>query len=120
VTEEAFEVGLSFGGVPERLAVPFAAIKRFLDPAVQFGLQFEEIKEGAGSTEGGEQLVTPSPAGKGRAAKRSRPPAEHKGAPPAPIAAVPVPANPPTETVAPEPDKPTSGEVVRLDRFRKK
>src|SRR5215472_13261748 len=26
VTESGFEVGLSFGGVPERLAVPFAAI----------------------------------------------------------------------------------------------
>ena len=29
VTEDGFEVGLSFGGVPERLAVPFAAIKGF-------------------------------------------------------------------------------------------
>ena len=41
VTEDRFEVGLSFGGVPERLVVPFAAIKSFLDPSVQFGLQFE-------------------------------------------------------------------------------
>ena len=41
VTEDRFEVGLSFGGIPERLVVPFAAIKSFLDPSVQFGLQFE-------------------------------------------------------------------------------
>jgi len=41
VTEDRFEVGLSFGGVPERLVVPFAAIKSFFDPSVQFGLQFE-------------------------------------------------------------------------------
>ena len=41
VTEQAFEVGLSFNGVPERLLVPFTAIKGFLDPSVQFGLQFE-------------------------------------------------------------------------------
>lgn len=41
VTEDRFEVGLSFGGVPERLVVPFSAIKSFLDPSVQFGLQFE-------------------------------------------------------------------------------
>src|ERR671926_570801 len=41
VTEDRFEVGLSFGGIPERLVVPFAAIKAFLDPSVQFGLQFE-------------------------------------------------------------------------------
>ena len=43
VTDDGFEVGLSFGGVAERLAVPFAAIKAFVDPSVQFGLQFEEI-----------------------------------------------------------------------------
>jgi hypothetical protein len=41
VTEQAFEVGLSFNGVPERLLVPFSAIKGFLDPAVQFELRFE-------------------------------------------------------------------------------
>src|SRR5579872_1391022 len=41
VTEERFEVGLSFGGIPEKLVVPFSAIKSFLDPSVQFGLQFE-------------------------------------------------------------------------------
>ena len=35
VTEDRFEVGLSFGGVPERLVVPFSAIKSFLDPSVQ-------------------------------------------------------------------------------------
>src|SRR5579864_8524216 len=36
VTEDRFEVGLSFGGVPERLVVPFSAIKSFFDPSVQF------------------------------------------------------------------------------------
>lgn len=41
VTEDRFEVGLSFGGIPERLVVPFSAINRFFDPSVQFGLQFE-------------------------------------------------------------------------------
>ncbi|MDD7910344.1 ClpXP protease specificity-enhancing factor SspB [Pseudovibrio exalbescens] len=44
VTEHAFEVGLSFGGVPERLYVPFAAIKGFFDPSVQFALEFEPGK----------------------------------------------------------------------------
>ena len=46
VTEDRFEVGLSFGGIPERLVVPFAAIKSFLDPSVQFGLQFEPSEAG--------------------------------------------------------------------------
>ncbi len=41
VTEHAFDIGLSFDGVPERLHVPFTAVKGFLDPSVQFGLQFE-------------------------------------------------------------------------------
>src|SRR5438874_3689728 len=41
VTEDRFEVGLSFGSVPEKLVVPFAAIKAFSDPSVQFGLHFE-------------------------------------------------------------------------------
>ena len=44
VGDDAFEVGLSFGGVPERLAVPFEAITAFFDPAVQFGFQFETIE----------------------------------------------------------------------------
>ena len=37
-----FEVELSFDTIPERLCVPFAAVKGFLDPYVQFGLQFVE------------------------------------------------------------------------------
>ncbi|WP_068085895.1 SspB family protein [Polycladidibacter stylochi] len=44
VNEHSFEVGLSFGGVPERLFVPFAAIKGFFDPSVQFALEFEPGK----------------------------------------------------------------------------
>ena len=43
VTEHAFEVGLSFNGAPERLLVPFTALRGFFDPAVQFGLQFEQV-----------------------------------------------------------------------------
>ena len=38
VTDDRFEVGLSFGGIPERVVVPFNAIKSFFDPSVQFGL----------------------------------------------------------------------------------
>ncbi len=44
ITEERFEVVLFFDQVPEKLVVPFASIKGFLDPAVQFGLQFEVIQ----------------------------------------------------------------------------
>nr|WP_306265314.1 ClpXP protease specificity-enhancing factor SspB [Pararhizobium sp. IMCC3301] len=41
ISEQSFEIGLSFNAIPERLHVPFAAIKAFYDPSVQFGLQFD-------------------------------------------------------------------------------
>lgn len=99
VTEDRFEVGLSFGGIPERLSVPFSAIKSFFDPSVQFGLQFE-----------------PTDAA-GEAPATNRP-----GVPAASALAVPsaAPAEQSSEA-AEEPAKPSEGaEVVRLDRFRKK
>ena len=97
VHEDRFEVGLSFGGIPERLAVPFGAIKNFFDPSAHFGLDFE-----------------PS--------DTAEPPAS-KNLPAAPAAsAVAAPADEAaSEEPAEEPAKPAEGaEVVRLDRFRKK
>ncbi len=125
VTEDSFEVGVSFGGVPERLAVPFAAIKGFFDPSVQFGLQFEEMQEAINKKQDGARRSRKSkrdqdtPAVKRRGVERAR--AEHDAAPtPAALAAVPTPANSEsTGASADDLDKPT-GEVVRLDRFRKK
>jgi uncharacterized protein len=51
VEEDSFTVGLSFGGVPATLLVPFAAVTQFHDPAVEFALTFhadatEEPPEG--------------------------------------------------------------------------
>jgi len=97
VLEDRFEVGLSFGGIPERLVVPFNSIKSFFDPSVQFGLQFEANDAAA----------------EGPAA--SNLPAVPTSAPTA--LTVPEPA---AEKPA-EPDRSGEGaEVVRLDRFRKK
>jgi hypothetical protein len=97
VTEDRFEVGLSFGGIPERLVVPFAAIKSFLDPSVQFGLQFEP-SEAAAETPAAKLPAVP------------------------PASALPVVApEPADESKDDEPAKTSEGaEVVRLDRFRKK
>jgi uncharacterized protein len=41
VEQDAFSVGLSFGGVPSTLRVPFAAVTDFVDPAVDFSLKFQ-------------------------------------------------------------------------------
>ena len=98
VTEDRFEVGLSFGGIPERLVVPFAAIKSFLDPSVQFGLQFEPTDADATAETSTAKLPTVA----------------------AP-SALPVPTSSPAAESKDEPAKPNEGaEVVRLDRFRKK
>jgi hypothetical protein len=42
VSDDRFEVKLTFDGIPERLVVPFSAIKVFFDPSVRYGLQFAE------------------------------------------------------------------------------
>ena len=54
IYEDRFEVELSFDNIPEKLIVPFNSIKGFLDPSVQFGLQFEvvPIEEEAGAKTG--------------------------------------------------------------------
>ncbi len=44
VSDDGFEVKLTFDGIPERLVVPFAAIRVFFDPSVRYGLQFEDVE----------------------------------------------------------------------------
>ena len=41
VTDSEFSVGLSFNQIPTKLQIPFSAITAFVDPAVDFGLQFQ-------------------------------------------------------------------------------
>jgi hypothetical protein len=111
VSDEAFEVGLSFNGIPERLRVPFDAIVGFFDPSVEFGLQFATIVEEEDSsdaattgpeTSAGKQAEARPASSVPAVPETSQPPAQKRGS---------------DETA----DKPTAGaEVVRLDRFRKK
>ncbi len=118
VGDDEFEVGLSFGGIPEKLTVPYEAINGFFDPSVQFGLQFEEVVEG-------EERQAPANAQEAPTTRKKRlpagPPAAADQAETAPPAR---PAAPAARREKPEkPDKPAAGgggEVVRLDRFRKK
>ena len=113
VTDEAFEVGLSFGGVAERLYVPFEAIKKFADPSVQFTLQFETLTDAPDEEEAeSEEPKT----------KRKAPAAQMRDRTSAPASALPVPAEATKAPQETDKDKPEKGgaEVVRLDRFRKK
>ena len=41
VAEDHFEIILKFSGVPQHLRIPFAAVSRFFDPSLNFGMQFE-------------------------------------------------------------------------------
>lgn len=45
VDDDGFAVTLSFGNQPERLEVPFDALRTFVDPSVEFGLRFESSGE---------------------------------------------------------------------------
>ncbi|MGH6871788.1 MAG: SspB family protein [Rhizomicrobium sp.] len=90
VKEEIFEVTLSFRKVPATLTIPFAALTQFVDPGVDFGLQFREIDENGKLK---PQTALPALGDK-------------------PLEAD-APGHDPTRPPAP-------GEVVNLDAFRKK
>jgi uncharacterized protein len=57
VTDDEFEVELSFDNIPEKLVIPFNAVKGFLDPSVQFGLQFETVVAPAETESAGDSAV---------------------------------------------------------------
>ncbi len=103
VREDAFEVGLSFGGVPEKLVIPFEAVTAFFDPAVQFGLQFTPADtELEGETDtSAEAPEPPVPAQKAAGGAGKVEPL-------------------PTPETKPQPASGSGAEVVSLDRFRKK
>lgn len=45
VLDDRFSITLSFGGIKERISIPFAALTAFADPSVKFGLQFRSLDE---------------------------------------------------------------------------
>lgn len=97
VHDDHFEVELSFDNVPEHLFIPFDAVKGFLDPAVQFGLQFE----------------TQAPHARPREVEAPKPVA-------ATVEPHPDPAETPDETAEERPAQDEPAKVVSLDQFRKK
>lgn len=108
VSETGFEVGLSFSDIPERLEIPFAAVRGFYDPSVNFELEFD-VKQDVPEV---VPDVEPLPVARTPAAKtpKSKADAPAKGA----------------EKPAAKKETPAEGEdakgadVVSLDAFRKK
>ena len=121
VSEQGFEVGLSFQNIPEKLFVPWETIRGFFDPSVEFGLKFEvedgEPETGANDTEPSEaQAPAPAPAParltpkapRGAGSEPAEAPAKGKSKPPAPAAT--------DKSDTPSGD----AKVVSIDAFRKK
>jgi hypothetical protein len=99
VTETGFEIGLSFSDVPEKLEIPFSAVRGFYDPSVNFELEFDVKTEIVPQAEEAATLTAVPPA-TGNGGTNGKP---AKGD------AKPSPA-----------DDGKGAEVVSLDSFRKK
>jgi uncharacterized protein len=61
VDEAGFQVGLTFNQIPAKLVIPFAAITGFVDPAVDFGLQFQAQTPGLDQHEPHEDAQNDAP-----------------------------------------------------------
>src|SRR5271165_1778640 len=63
VTEDRFEVRLSFNNVPERLIIPFSAVRIFQDPTVHFALALRppESEDGDKSATAPDLALLPAP-----------------------------------------------------------
>jgi uncharacterized protein len=94
VDDEGFAITLSFDRSPQRLRVPYDAIKVFADPSVEFGLQFA-VAEAAGESPGLRAV-------------------------PAPVEELPTAAPEPPPQPTDGDESGDGAEVVTLDRFRKK
>ena len=136
VNEVRFEVKLTFDSIPERLVVPFAAIKVFFDPSVPYGLQFDEGEgEGAGPHQlsavhgetphadagAGEPLKASTTSEASRTEKKPRAPRRPQSDKNAerPSAADKAPAKHPAAKSS-EPGPAAGPKVVSIDAFRKK
>ncbi|WP_163850055.1 SspB family protein [Pseudooceanicola aestuarii] len=61
VTDAGFGVTLNFGDSPERLFVPFDALRTFVDPSVEFGLRFETQDSGEDEEDDADITELPIP-----------------------------------------------------------
>lgn len=108
VSETGFEVGLSFADIPEKLEIPFSAVRGFYDPSVNFELEFDVKPEAAPET-----VAAPSKEGNTASGKGG---GKSKPAPKRDAAA----AKKPAAAEKKEKADGKGAEVVSLDAFRKK
>ncbi len=114
VTEDRFEVRLSFNNIPERLIIPFSAVRIFQDPTVHFALALRPPEGQEGEESGLPADLTLLPAPKGEMSSLLSPIQEpdHEVEEPA-AAKLP-------ENESGSNDGRKTAEVVSLDKFRKK
>jgi hypothetical protein len=128
VESDGFEVKLTFDGIPERLVVPFAAIRVFFDPSVRYGLQFEDPDvepeagddmshrfggRGAERTNGTRATTLRSTAPKKhKVPRKAKEPKPEKAGTPAPADKAPA-ATPVTPRLAAVPSKPAEEKTKR-------
>lgn len=98
VSEIGFEIGLSFSDVPEKLEIPFAAVRGFYDPSVNFELEFDVQPQEAAQPEEKPAAAPAVPA----------------------MAETAAPSESGKKEGAEQPDSGKSADVVSLDAFRKK
>jgi hypothetical protein len=110
VTETGFEIGLSFSDIPEKLEIPFSAVRGFYDPSANFELEFDpkqdaEVSETAPAPAEIETLKSPRApkkpdAGAGKPVEKAKPK--------------------PARSEPPAAEGGKGADVVSLDAFRKK
>ena len=113
VTEDRFEVRLSFNNIPERLIIPFSAVRIFQDPTVHFALALRppEGQEGEDAISGDVTLLrTPKGELTGPLSAALEPEPEEELTL----------SGKPAETESPADGGRKTAEVVSLDKFRKK
>ncbi len=112
VTETGFEIGLSFSDVPEKLEVPFSAVRGFYDPSVNFELEFDVKTEApAEAAPEKEREKAPRPVVVSKAAEAEKSPAgRSKDKDETKVA----------DGDKADPDGKGGADVVSLDAFRKK
>ena len=111
VTDTTLEIGLSFSDVPEKLEIPFSAVRGFYDPSVNFELEFDvkpPAEDEADLLADNVQDPETEPA---RTLKTRKPPAPRK---------VPETAEATDDQADGDKDAAKSADVVSLDAFRKK